>query len=140
MELQQYLIKAAATGLVHSCCDIGSGGLLVALAKASLQSGIGCEIKSLRLARHPEAMSLFAEGDATIITCKTGDVETLQNLAAQNGVQYCNIGLTTSGSFRFSLGAFDTGNSPTLIDTTVDQLRPTWSETLESQLAEEVLA
>ncbi len=139
-DLQRFLIEAAKSGLVTMCCDVGSGGLLTALAKASFQNGIGSEVTSLRLCGHPEAMSLFAEGDAAILTCDPRDLDTLTELATNFGVSWCNIGLTTSGRFRFSLGAFNTGDSPVMIDTTVADLRTPWESALESQLADEVFA
>jgi phosphoribosylformylglycinamidine synthase II len=139
-DLQRFLPAAIATGLVRSCCDIGSGGLVVALAKASLYGGFGCDIKSLRLQNHPEAMSLFAEGDAAILTCAPDDIETLKELATRMGVTYCDIGLTTYDRFRFSLGAFDTSDSPVLIETSVSQLLASHTVSLETQLAEEVHA
>jgi phosphoribosylformylglycinamidine synthase len=139
-DLQRFLIAASGTGLVCSCCDIGSGGLVVALAKASFPNGVGSEVTSLRLNGHPEAMSLFAEGDAAILSCDPRHIDALTELATEYGVSWCNIGSTTSGSFRFSLGAFSTGGGPVLIDTTVTHLRSPWSAALETQLAEEVLA
>jgi phosphoribosylformylglycinamidine (FGAM) synthase-like enzyme len=139
-DLQRFLPAAIATGLVRSCCDIGSGGLVVALAKASLYGGFGCDIKSLRLQNHPEAMSLFAEGDAAILTCAPDDIETLEELATRMGVTYCDIGLTTYDRFRFSLGAFDTSDSPVLIETSVSQLLASHTVSLETQLAKEVHA
>ncbi len=140
VDLQRYLIAACGTGAVRSCCDIGSGGLAVALARASFHYGIGIDVISLRLKGHPEAMSLFAEGDAAILTCVHQDVDVLTKLATQYGLTWCDIGSTTSGQFRFSLGAFDTGTGPVLIETTVGDLRKPWSTALESQLAEEVFA
>jgi phosphoribosylformylglycinamidine (FGAM) synthase-like enzyme len=140
VNLQRFLIEAANSGWFRSCCDIGSGGLVTALARAGFQNRIGVDVNTVRMQKFPESFSLFAEAPAVIVSCDPASVEAICERASGYGLNWARIGKTTENVFRFSTGPVDESRGPLLIDTTVDELHRAWSTALESQLTEEVSA
>jgi phosphoribosylformylglycinamidine synthase len=138
VDCMNFLMVAGRSGHLNSCSDLGSGGLLVALSKAGFQRGIGINATGLRL-NHPEAVSLFAEGQGVLISCDMSHVEQFTSLAEKYGLTWCHLGLTTDDSFTFQLVDSDQ-LSPLLVDSSISELRAPFSTALESALAEEVLA
>ena len=132
--LQRFLVEAAESRLFRSCCDIGSGGLLVALAKAAFGNKVGVDVNSIRLERIPESMSLFAEGPSVLVSCNPQHVDQICELADRHGISRQNIGFTAHDSFRFSIGYVGEPHRQRLVDTTVSDLYKSWSSSLESTL------
>jgi phosphoribosylformylglycinamidine synthase subunit PurL len=144
VDLQRFLIEACSSGLLTSARDIGSGGLLVSLAHAAFENGIGIDADGTRVEKFPEAFSAFAEAPAAIISCHPSKLDSVYELADAYGLSRRRVGTTVKDRFRFSLTCVDESRGPLLIDTTIDDLRAPWSRSLESNLhdqtANEVLA
>jgi phosphoribosylformylglycinamidine synthase len=140
VDLQNALIKAAGLGLLRSCSSIDTGGLVVALAKAGLENGIGADVNCHRIGSFPEVFSLFAEGPSVLASCDPANLEAVRNLLDQYAHTYLVAGETTDERFRFSLAEKDYSRGPILIDTTIAELRHPWSKSLEATLHDEVTA
>jgi len=142
--LHRFLVEGSETELFRSCSDIGSGGLVAALAKAGFSNKIGVNVNSIRLDGFPESMSLFAEAPSVVISCDPRSVEAICALAERYGLNWRNIGSTTANAFSFSIGHSGESRGELLIDTTVGELYESWSQSLEQTLhdhtANEVLA
>jgi phosphoribosylformylglycinamidine synthase subunit PurL len=144
VDLQRFLIEAGKIGLLTSARDIGSGGLLVSLARATFENGIGIDADSTRIEKFPESFSAFAEAPAALISCHPSKLDSVSELADAYGLSRRRVGTTVKNRFCFSLTCADEARGPLLIDTTIDDLRVPWSRSLEStlhdQTANEVLA
>jgi len=140
VDLQHFLIEAAGLGVLRSCRSIDSGGLAVALAKATFENLIGVDVDCYRIGTFPEAFSLFAEGPSVLVSCDPLELEALRGLMESYGMSYWICGETTDGAFRFSLRSEDGSHGPLLIDTTVSELREPWANSLQSALYDEVTA
>jgi phosphoribosylformylglycinamidine synthase len=132
--LHRCLRAIGKSGLAKSAIDISDGGIAVALAKASCSSGIGFDVRL--------GSALFGEDSSSaIVTCAKENVAAIRNvlekehtcmIAAQIGETIQDRAIVHSVPGLFSKGEV-------LIDATVQDLRSTYSSTLDSQLAAEVV-
>jgi phosphoribosylformylglycinamidine synthase len=132
--LQGCLLELASHGLLRSACDVSDGGIFVALAKASLQNGIGfAGNHDSRDVKHfaPEAF-WFEESSTVIVSCSPVDTDKVLEIATkwEIGIGAHRIGKTVADEFTL----------PPFFRTTVDDIRLPYAAALESQLASEVLA
>ncbi len=139
VDLKDFLIEAVGKGNVKSCSLLGGGGLVVALAKAGMEFGIGVDASGLTL-NHPEPLSLFAEGAVALMSCDPSKVGDLTTLAEQYGLTWFDLGRTTADRFQFRLVAQTDTPSPLLINSSISELRKIYGPSLETQVAEEVFA
>ena len=133
--LHQLLAELADQRLVHSACDVSDGGWSVAAAKAGFAKGIG--ISSDWSIGSPDPGDYFEgfleHSSMAIVTCALESVDEIVRLAANAGIRAYQLGKTTSGAFEISMdGGF-------VVRTTIADLRAAFSQTLESQLAAEVV-
>ncbi len=133
----QLLQDLAAQNLIHSACDIGSGGLAAALAKASLANGVGASV-----ALHADggdegpSESLFRERvGSVVLTCSNKNAEAVTKRIEMDSSKYvsCPVGKTTNGGLQIQW------ERRLIIDEPLDGLSHAYNA-LEAQLAEEVLA
>ena len=141
--LQKCLSGVASSCVVNSICDISDGGLAVALAKAACTSGIGLSVEWGSNDADKIPVALFGEHSSiAVITCPkeaSGAVSKAVS-AARTAMIASVIGETVPERVTInSYGSIFSG-STVLVDTTVSELRESWSNSLESQLAAEVLA
>ncbi len=130
-------------GRIHSACDVGSGGLAVALCRASLHHEIGATINyNWRTDISPsvvdalgESAVLFDETPALLLTCSQVNLDTVVSAFSKlpRVVEVLHIGETTLGSV-----SFQTDHSGPHVLSIAD-LRAAFSQTLPSQLAAEVV-
>ncbi len=130
-------------GKIKSACDVGSGGLAVAICRASLQHGIGAATNyNWRTDLAPsvvealgETAVFFDETPALLLTCSLQDRDVVMSefLRLPLLVNVCHIGETTLGSVSFRTDHF----GPHTLS--LASLRAAFSNTLESQLAAEVV-
>jgi phosphoribosylformylglycinamidine synthase len=135
-ELHCVLAKLAQRGLIHSAKDISDGGLAVALAQSCFDTGIGVHV------------NLGALGDAHIPAALFGEnaTEVLITCAPEAYGEICYL-LDEDASF-FPLDIGDTiaqrleifADDDPLVDVTLAELKSVYANSLELQLAEEVLA
>ena len=133
----------ATRGLIRSACDIGSGGLAVAICRASFEHSVGANLRAFWNPRvsadagneFPEPLAFFIEEQGLILTCKPKDTQQVTDelsMSLRTHVQL--IGSTTSGALQFSTAGWSSG------ELKIPELRDAYSTALESQLAEEVFA
>ena len=139
--LQNFLIKMSREGLVRSASDVSDGGIAVALARATLDHGIGASIDlsdidethirhPLSNADVPPTVLYFAEySSQAIVTCDPANAD---RICREFGVVGVPIGTTTSGGLFIKYADTSIANS-------IADLRSAYSGQLESQLAAEVV-
>ena len=81
-----------------------------------------------------DALSVFQEGGGVIVTCAAEDEERVIALARAKGLGELRLGVTRGSSLRMYAM-----NGHCFIDLSVNDARATFSSTLESQLAAEVV-
>jgi phosphoribosylformylglycinamidine synthase subunit PurL len=136
-QVQRVLQSAARSGLLRSACDIADGGLAVALAKASIASGLGCKVEMSPSNQHlPRAIELFGEeGSVVVATCSPGNIQAACDLAEGHGLLGAlHIGTVGGNSVDICLGG------ERVISASLHDLDASFSNALQSQLAAEVTA
>jgi len=135
--LQQALQLLSKQGLIHSACDIASGGLAVAMAKSCFEQGVGARVYQGSLARADYPNALFAENASeALVTCSPEDYGRICMLLDEAGdvVYPLDIGETIDDALQIIAG------DDTLIDASVSELKAAFTNALEKQLAGEVTA
>ena len=135
LNLQRCLIQLADERLIHSACDSSDGGIHMAIAKAALGNGIGFQ-DCLYETRdsHVFLADVYwgEESNTVVVSCAPRDTERViaiaENWEADGGAY--KIGTTVRDSFVLK----------PFFDTTVRELSVPFFSSLQSQLAEEVLA
>jgi phosphoribosylformylglycinamidine synthase len=129
------LARLASEGLLRSACDVGSGGLAVAVAKQCIASGLGARIESYS-GPTPEVFALFLESTrGVLLTCNRESLDRLKLVvheAKLGGLTY--LGRTTALPMLEIQGATNSA-----ISAPIGELVAAYGTTLESQLAAEVV-
>jgi phosphoribosylformylglycinamidine synthase II len=136
----ELLAQLSASSLISSAADIGSGGLAVCVARCAMTHGIGAEIDPMIAVGDAgpdfeDALTVFMESEQVVVTCDSEHEREVYALAEQQGLVCMRIGLT--GSDKLSLVAM---NGVSFIDLPIEEVKSAYSNSLELQLAEEVLA
>jgi phosphoribosylformylglycinamidine synthase len=133
--LNKALIALAERGLIHSAKDVSDGGLATALAQASFAKNVGVKATLGALSEPEYAAALFAENAAEVlVTCSVEDYGMICTFLDEAGeIWPLDLGETIADRVEINAGGVP------LVDTTIAELRQTWSESLESQLAAEVV-
>ncbi len=135
--LHRALAHLSSLGLLHSAADISDGGFLVAVTKAALGAHIGAELDLS--ARDGEPFSstevLFAEiGSSVVATCDSARLDDVRAALQQvPGAFAAPLGKVTGTSLRVNI------NGQTAVAAPLADLAAAFSNTLESQLAAEVV-
>jgi phosphoribosylformylglycinamidine synthase len=98
----EFVIAAAAGGLLHSAHDVSEGGLLVALAESAILGGRGLRATPLPVdpALRLDAQ-LFGESQGRfVLSAPSRSVPELQSLARRHRVEFVMLGLTGGDSFE----------------------------------------
>jgi phosphoribosylformylglycinamidine synthase len=141
--LQKCLAAITSKASVNSVCDISDGGLAVALAKASCQSGIGFRVEWGSKDMDKAPVSLFGEHSSiAVLTCPKEAVDKVVEAvsATKTAMIATVIGETVSEHITIKSHGSLLSKGMVLIDSTVAGLRSSYSDALESQLSAEVLA
>jgi phosphoribosylformylglycinamidine synthase len=130
------LARLASESLLQSACDVGSGGLAVAVAKQCVASGLGARIES-EGGRTSDLIALFHESTGgVLLTCKRESLDRLKQLihdeAKLGGLTY--LGRATAEPMLEIRGKFSA-----TISVSLEELAAAFSSTLEAQLAAEVV-
>jgi phosphoribosylformylglycinamidine synthase len=133
--MNKALIALAERGLIHSAKDVSDGGLATALAQASFAKNVGVKATLGALSEAEYAAALFAENAAEVlVTCSFEDYGKICTFLDEAGeIWPLDLGETVADRVEINAGGVP------LVDTTIAELRQTWSESLESQLAAEVV-
>ena len=135
--INSVLAVLAAKGLIHSATDEGSGGHAVTISKCCFQNRIGATTGPIDEQPSPlDKIGLFFEDPTLVyVTCAPEDYEEVRRIAENYGVGCQSMGVT--GGDRVVLQTLDGEDT---VSVGIDELWPSFSDSLEAQLAAEVLA
>jgi phosphoribosylformylglycinamidine synthase len=133
-DLHKLLAILAEKSLVSSASDISDGGLLTALAKATLHNGVGFDGDVYDDGDTGQPSWLFGEDPSSVIvSCPKTNQASVRQLASDHGFECGELGHTVGRRLSLSVaGAL-------AVDEPIAELRKVYSGTLESQLAAEVV-
>ncbi len=132
--LNKALIELARRGLIHSAKDVSDGGLAAALAQAGFEHNVGVRATLGALSEAEYATALFAENATEVlVTCSVEEYGTICTFLDEDGAIWpLDLGETIADRVVINAGGI------ALVETTIAELKQTWSGHLESQLAAEV--
>ena len=129
-------------GCIQSATDIGSGGLAVAVCRASFKHRVGADL-AIAWRPHlsesagnqmPAPLAFFMEDPGFLLTCKQEDkARVIQELSIHTRTRVEHLGDTTNGTIELRTAAWSSG------ELSIQSLKGPYSTALESQLASEVL-
>ncbi|MGA1984408.1 MAG: phosphoribosylformylglycinamidine synthase subunit PurL [Acidobacteriaceae bacterium] len=133
--VNEVLAQLASERLLHSACDVGSGGIAVALAKACLTNGIGARADQCVDRRAGSVINLFGEFPCNLVlSCSPESVDRIQEIIRKAGLVKLNqIGATTS------VPLLELSSEGADISVALNEVSSSFASTLESQLAAEVV-
>ena len=133
--LNRALIALAERGLIRSAKDISDGGLATALAQASFPNSVGVKVTLGALSEDEYVTALFGENSSEVlVTCAVEDYGMICTFLDEAGeIWPLDLGETIADRVEINAGGIS------LVDTTIAELKQMWSNTLESQLAAEVV-
>jgi phosphoribosylformylglycinamidine synthase len=144
LDAEARLVKALAeladVGVLASARDVGSGGFAVSLAKACMGSRIGAMIRigdtpNPRVAAVPWEMLFTEPASAVIVSCGREKIAELKAAAERHGLFALEIGEVGGGALEVII------DGVSVLSAWVEEdLDAVWSNALESQLADEVVA
>ncbi|HKO12021.1 MAG TPA: phosphoribosylformylglycinamidine synthase subunit PurL [Acidobacteriaceae bacterium] len=136
--LIQALAELAASRVLASARDIGSGGIAVSLAKACMSGGIGAAIRisdGKQRAQVVASEMLFTESaSAVVVSCAPEKIAELKAIAERRRLFALEIGKVGDGALAISVDGVP------VISARVEELQGVWSGSLESHLTEQVTA
>lgn len=134
--LYRVLQRCSAEGLAHSMTDISDGGLAVCLAKAAFVKNIGASIfESRSLSPSKTLFDLFGESSSTVVlTCKLEDFARIERITEEEAGSIFAQHIGTTEQDRLFIPFEDA-----VIDASIAELKMAWSDSLEEQLAGEVV-
>ncbi|MFO8110478.1 MAG: phosphoribosylformylglycinamidine synthase subunit PurL [Thermoplasmata archaeon] len=110
------MLSAQSMGLIHSCHDVSSGGLAVALTEMCIAGDVGVEVKIQPEFR--DDLYLFSESNTRWIV-EVSETEKFEGLFS---IPIQKIGRTGGDRLKISHG------EETLIDLPIPELRTSWSD------------
>ena len=124
--VHQAIREIVSAQLAEAAHDLSDGGLAIALCESSFgPAGIGAQVEIL-VGSRPE-FALFHEGPSRILVA-TSQPEKVVEIAQKNSVEAPRIGVTMKERLRID------GNSETLLDCDLTELRQPWETSLERLL------
>ncbi len=129
------LVRAAAAGLLQSAHDCSDGGLAVALAECSFESGgigLDADVPAVREAGVTDTTSaaLFGESASrAVVSVAEGDRGPLLEMAAAADVPALAIGTTGGARLRIRVGGRDA------VDCSVAEAELVWATAIEQKFA-----
>jgi phosphoribosylformylglycinamidine synthase len=131
--LHRALAAMSEAGVLKSASDV-SDGIAVTLAEAGFAKSVGAMITIDNGDRNP-ALSLFEEhAHVVVVSCGITDLERLRAIAEKFELPVIPLGVTAAKRLEIRL------DNKIVISESVDELRNSWSGSLESMLHDEVPA
>jgi phosphoribosylformylglycinamidine synthase subunit PurL len=135
--LHKALAVLAEKKLLNSATDLSDGGCAAAFAKAGFPKELGVRVSMRLNSDDPFAIKerLFSEiGSSVIATADPSKVEEIQAVLRDcPGVWVFPLGEVTQGSYQIVI------NEKVIVDAPVGELKASWSDAMEEQLAGEVV-
>ncbi len=142
-KLHECLAALSHERLINSASDIGSGGMAVALARASMAHSIGASVELIPLADAGQVHTFFGEpGGIAMVTCSPELAERVKDRAFSfDDLNVVEIGQTVSEYLEISAAErISSDGAGVTIKVSLEELHTASRTALQSQLAEEVLA
>src|SRR5579871_1215147 len=118
--------EVVAAGLAESAHDLSDGGLAVTLAESSFgAAGVGADIAIAFTG--PAHVALFHENPSRILI-STAEPEKIRAIAAKNGVECDQIGVTMKERLQIR------SSEATLLNCDITELKQPWATSLETML------
>ncbi len=136
-DLRDCMIALVNEGILHCAADVSDGGLAVALARASVEHGIGTDVRIVRYSGDgfcPDASALFEESASQIVISCAEDAVPRVRQIAEKFLTVVPLGHTQPDRVVIALG------NRALVDCPIEDLDAAFAAPLESQLAGEVFA
>jgi phosphoribosylformylglycinamidine synthase len=133
----EMLQDLAASGLINSATDVGSGGIAVTLAKAAIANHVGVEAYLHSDGGDESAAeALFAENVGSIVvTCSQDNFDAVVKRIERDSSHYVVLPIGKTIADRIEIK----WEHEPVISEALESLHPAYSSTLESQLAAEVV-
>jgi phosphoribosylformylglycinamidine synthase len=148
-KLHQLLVEAAKLGLVRAARDMADS-LAVELAEGCFKHNLGVDVSLIGGAGTSAHYRLFGENAGrALLACAPENAEKLQQLFSAGNPGLSKLGVVTDGPIRISAPRYTPFDGDidrvkkigeATIEASVAELKASWSNALESQLAAEVLA
>ncbi len=134
-QLHKCLHAFVSESLLHSASDISDGGWAVAVVKASLPNSIGASVEKLGSPYIDSPEDMFLEHASTVlITCSQESHARLLEIASHFSMAAWGFGITIPDRIQLAIAG---GRE---VDQDIRFFFDAYTNALESQLAEEVLA
>jgi phosphoribosylformylglycinamidine synthase subunit PurL len=104
--LYRLLAASARADVLASAHDCSGGGLGVALAEASIESGVGFELSAAPVGAAPHVWLFSESASRAIVTAGAGRERAFEELAVAHTVPHERIGVTGGDALRFT-GMFE---------------------------------
>ncbi len=138
--LHRCLAALSDRQLVHSACDISDGGAFVTMIEASFANNLGVQVAQKLGPKSADSEWLLKERlfsempSSVLLTADPSKVEAIKAAVARHpDVWLAPLGTVLQGRIELTL------DDEVLVSETTESFRTAWSETLESQFADEVV-
>jgi phosphoribosylformylglycinamidine synthase len=139
-ELHRRLAALSKAGLIHAARDVSDGGIAVALAEACFARNTGVDVQLIGYPDLPVLPRLFGEEPTRVlIACAPEEASRIQQIFSGGNPGIWPIGTVTDGSFRIRLQEEGRAENTAIINTSVRDLRDSWSGAMPSALAGDVV-
>lgn len=126
--VHEAVLRAIDKGILKSAHDCADGGLAVALAECCIQGNVGADVELMAACQISAA--LFGEAQSrVIVSAAPGDVEALQQIAADSGAECTILGETGGDGMRITV------NDVEVVSVSVSTLESTWRQAIPSLMA-----
>jgi phosphoribosylformylglycinamidine synthase len=132
--LHEVLQKLAEKKLIESARDIAEGGIAVAAAMMSFPRGIGVQLDLISAGLPAECLLFAEDASRVLVTCDAGNVESIEEIALNYGLNAQPIGSTDARSFTIRI------DGTPVIEGEVSAFRQSWRQALEAALQAEPAA
>jgi phosphoribosylformylglycinamidine synthase len=132
--LQKTLAELADAQVLESANDISDGGLAVALAESCFAKGVGLRMETQDPSGFPATIMLFNEpGSHVFLSVSPENVERVKAIVGGHEELFLlPVGKTVEREFTI------VRNGEAVVSTTVEELRRSWAESLDTVLEAEV--
>jgi phosphoribosylformylglycinamidine synthase II len=129
--LQKAVIELIQQGLVDSVHDCSDGGLAVALVEKTLPRGVGARVNFASNGLPPEFVLFGEDASRVVLSCDSGNVSRIQEIAEKYEIDADVIGETTPGGLELLL------DGQVVVSAAVSELSGVYESALESALRTE---
>ncbi len=135
-DLHRGLAALADAGLLRAARNIGDGGIAASLAEGCFAHGTGVDVQLPTISGRSYTLHLFGEmSSAVLIACAPEEVSRIEQIFSEDVIKVYRLGAVTESKFQISLKRLF-GPPAVVVETSIENLRPQWADSLENILAE----